>query len=525
MRKKHPPKTLALSRQTDLTNPLKAVRESAQFFNLINLLSMKNQIIYVDPTTLIENEIVSEIYSVTENYETIKENIKTMGVLEPLIVDEDYVVISGNLRRQIAIELQIPEVPIIIRANGGVDLNIKKLQAVSHAQQRIKTYSQILSEYELLQELYPLKRGGRTDVDENQKKNKQMRENFNFSKSKLIKLKRIKSLSIELYGLDSIEYKKLWDSIDNESTTISRALKSLKKVKIKRENDEVLPNFYEVQSERIKIYNKSCENMVEIEDGEVNCIITSPPYFQMRDYGTGTEQRGLEKDVDTFIEGLVNDFRDCKRVLNETGSLFVNLGEANIDGQYNAIPHKFAMAMMKDSWVLNDEVIWIKNNPVFTQAKRTVRAHEFIFHFVKSKDYAYDISWLGGLSDPNDLISYGTTGKISNLLSAMDFRGNIIRTNSNNMTKLRRDCNDRGFHLTHNAAFPVTIPLIFILTTTKPGDTILDIYSGTATTGEASALSGRNYIGYEVKPEYIKASEVRLSEYLDNSVEPSSIAA
>jgi DNA modification methylase len=120
------------------------------------------------------------------------------------------------------------------------------------------------------------------------------------------------------------------------------------------------------------------------------------------------------------------------------------------------------------------------------------------------------------LSDPNDLISYGTSGKISNLMSSMDFRENIIRTNSNNMEKLRRECSDKGFHLTHGAAFPLTIPLILLLTTTKPGDTVLDIYSGTATAGEAAAMTGRKYIGYEIKPEYIMASEVRLAEYLGN---------
>jgi DNA modification methylase len=122
------------------------------------------------------------------------------------------------------------------------------------------------------------------------------------------------------------------------------------------------------------------------------------------------------------------------------------------------------------------------------------------------------------LNDPENLISLGTSGKISNLMSAMDFRGNIIRTNSNNMSDLRKSCKTQVFNLTHNAAFPITVPLISILTSSKVGDTILDIYSGTATTGEAALATNRKYIGYEIKPEYIMGSVVRLQDYTTDKV-------
>jgi len=171
--------------------------------------------------------------------------------------------------------------------------------------------------------------------------------------------------------------------------------------------------------------------------------------------------------------------------------------------------------MRKEGWILNDEFIWIKNNPNFTQAKRAVRSHEYIFHFVKSKSYHYDISWLNELNDPKNLISFGTCAKVSNLISAMDFRGNIIRTNCNNMNELRKACKEQGFNLTHNAAFPITIPLIAILTTSKVGDTILDVYAGTSTTGEAALATKRKYVGYEIKPEFVMSSAVRLKPYLE----------
>ena len=364
--------------------------------------------------------------------------------------------------------------------------------------------------------MYPVKKGERTDKNPTKKANKEKRDSLNISKGKLNVLKSIKELATELYGDDTSEYKNVWNEVDTQKASLNAIVKGLKRTKIERANNDFIPSSHEVIAERIKIYNKSCEQMLEIVNGEIACIITSPPYFQMRDYGTGIDQRGLEKDVDSFIKGLVSDFRDCKRVLADDGSLWVNLGEAVLDGHYNAIPHKFVLAMMEDSWVFNDEVIWVKNNPQFTQAKRSVRAHEYIFHFVKSSNYKYDISWLNNLTDPDNLISIGTSGKVHNLLSTVDFRDNILKTNANNMDNLRKKCIEQGFHLTHGAAFPISVPLILLLSTTQPGDTVLDIYSGTATTGEAAAMTGRKYIGYEIKPEYIMSSEVRLAEYLGN---------
>ena len=476
---------------------------------------MKHGIItWVDPNQLKENEVSKKLYSIPENYEMMKENISQFGILEPLIVT-DNVVESGNLRLQIAKELELEKVPVIYQAKKDIKAEIL---AVSHGQQRVKKYSEILAEYEILEAEYPVGKGCRTDLDPAKKNNAEKKKALNISKAKLNQLKAIKVLAKELYYDNITEYNKVWSNIDSEKSSINSILKGLKRTKAILENEFVIPESFELISDKAKVYNKSCENMDELKDQSVSCIITSPPYFQMRDYGTGKEQRGLENDVDTFIKGLINDFKDCKRVLKDDGSLWVNLGEAVLDSHYNAIPHRFVIEMMKEGWIFNDEWIWVKNNPLFTQAKRAVRSHEFIFHFVKSPSYHYDVSWLSELTDPNDLISYGTTGKISNLMSSLDFRENIIRTNANNMEKLRRDCKEKGFSLTHNAAFPITIPLIAILTSSKVGDTILDIYSGTSTTGEAAIATKRDYVGYEIKPEFVMASKVRLESYIQEEL-------
>jgi DNA modification methylase len=474
----------------------------------------QNVVTWISPLKLKGSEEVSNLYSIPENYESMRENISKVGILTPLHVIEG-VVVSGNLRLRIAKELGLKLVPVIYLPKQNISA---KLMAVCYGQQRVKKYSEILKEYEILEAEYPVGKGCRTDLNPQMKKNAEKKKSLNISKDKIYKLKTIKALAKELYGEETNSLAEIWSQIDSEKTSLSSIEKGLKREKAIRENNRIIPSEYELMTDRAKVYNKSCENMSELADKSIACIMTSPPYFQMRDYGTGTDQRGLEKDINEYIKGLLNDFKDCSRVLKDDGSLWVNINEPVIDGEYHSISHQFAIAMRKEGWKLNDEIVWIKNNPVFTQAKRAVRSHEYIFHFVKSSKYNYDVSWLRGLTDPNDLISYGTAAKISNLISGMDFRDTIIRTNGNNMNGLRKACKEQGFNLTHSAGYPISIPLIAILTSSKVGDTILDIYSGTATTGEAALATKRKYVGYEIKPEFVMASKVRLDNYVNEEL-------
>ncbi|MBU3713849.1 MAG: site-specific DNA-methyltransferase [Ferruginibacter sp.] len=83
-----------------------------------------------------------------------------------------------------------------------------------------------------------------------------------------------------------------------------------------------------------------------------------------------------------------------------------------------------------------------------------------------------------------------------------------------NIEKLRRECyKDKKFHLTHSCTFPIHVPTICMLTTSKIGDVILDCHNGTGTSGESALMFGRNYIGYELNPEYIMGTEVRLKKF------------
>lgn len=213
---------------------------------------VEHNFILVDPNILIENEATNNLYSSEpENLGRIKESIKSLGILEPLIVDFDNVIISGNIRRRIALELKMDKVPVIYQNKSEIDA---KLLSVSHAQQRIKTYSEILEEVKILEANYPVGRGSRTDLNPEIKKNQELRKNVNISNAKLNKLKNIEKFGKELYGDGTEKYKKLWDDIDSTKISIHKKVNDLKKKVEAKENRSIVPETYQIDTEKIKIY-------------------------------------------------------------------------------------------------------------------------------------------------------------------------------------------------------------------------------------------------------------------------------
>jgi DNA modification methylase len=171
--------------------------------------------------------------------------------------------------------------------------------------------------------------------------------------------------------------------------------------------------------------------------------------------------------------------------------------------------------MLEQGWILNDELLWIKNNPTYTRGKRSVRSHEPIFHFVKSSDFYYNDAWIKDLTDKEDKISYGINKSSPKVKSGLDFREGVLTTNVSNTSDLRTKCKEEeGFYLTHSATFPIDVPAICGFLTTQEGGTILDPFSGTSTVGLFARSNNRKYIGYDLNPEFIKASEVRIGGHL-----------
>ena len=473
---------------------------------------VNNQVVTVNTNDLVLNQTIVDLYSTPENFEDMKANIKEFGVIQPILVNRsNMVVISGNLRLKIARELGHQTVPVIFCDLSDDELNVI---ALSTNFQRKKSLLDIKHELDFIEKYFNVGQGSRTDL------NPQLKEEADRKKSAMSSvpkytvdsIRKAEKLTRQLYGNHATEVlESELQKVDKGQGSINSLVKRLEKDANDLTNQSAVPESYQLDLGDVKVFNHTCETMYELEDKSVSSIVTSPPYFAMRDYGNGESELGLESNRNEYLKNLINIFNECKRVLKDDGSLMVNINEKVENGSYRGVVHQFVGAMLNNGWDLNDEIIWLKNNPVYTVGNRTVRSHEYIFHFIKKgcKSFYYDTELAKKVSDPNGFCVYGTDNK-PKFFSGMDFRGNVLRTNVANTGELRKQCKDAGFILTHSATFPLSVPTLLVLLTSKPGDLVVDPFNGTGSVGEVCRYSGRNYVGYELNPQFIMATEVRM---------------
>lgn len=151
-------------------------------------------------------------------------------------------------------------------------------------------------------------------------------------------------------------------------------------------------------SERLTTYIGDCMAILPTLQAEsVDCVVTSPPYWQLRDYGA-SGQLGLEATPDEHVAKMVEVFDEVKRVLKKSGTCFVNYGDSYATGKtwgktkdLCLIPQRFAIAMQNSGWWVRSEIIWAKPNSMpESVTDRPASAHEKIFLFTKSPTYFYD---------------------------------------------------------------------------------------------------------------------------------------
>jgi DNA modification methylase len=145
------------------------------------------------------------------------------------------------------------------------------------------------------------------------------------------------------------------------------------------------------------------ERIAEIADGSVHCVVTSPPYWGLRDYGTDG-QLGLEATPEEHVKRMVEVFREVKRVLRADGTLWLNYGDSYAQGAANrprlaglksknlvGMPWRIAFALQADGWYLRSDIIWAKPNPMpESVTDRPAKSHEYVFLLAKSAKYYYD---------------------------------------------------------------------------------------------------------------------------------------
>jgi DNA modification methylase len=139
-----------------------------------------------------------------------------------------------------------------------------------------------------------------------------------------------------------------------------------------------------------KIYNMDCvDGMKQLPDNSIDMVITSPPYFNLRDYGVNG-QIGQEKTIDEYIDKLVFVFNEVKRILKDKGSCFVNIDDVYCNQSLSCIPDKFKIRMVENGWICRNEIIWHKPNAMPSSAKtRFNNDYEKIFFFTKKKKYVF----------------------------------------------------------------------------------------------------------------------------------------
>ena len=283
-------------------------------------------------------------------------------------------------------------------------------------------------------------------------------------------------------------------------------------------NEETLPSV-----EPAAITSGQCQLVVgdarrvlaDFPDDHFQCVVTSPPYWGLRDYGI-EGQIGAETLVDDYLADLVALFREVRRTLRPDGTLWLNIGDSYTSGgrtwrdtdaknkgrgmDYRAptpeglkpkdligVPWKLAFALQADGWYLRTDIIWNKPNCQPESVKdRPTRSHEYVFLFSKSERYFYD--W-EAVKEPAADTKQGKKNR---------------RTVWN--------INTEPYPGSHFAVYPRALARLCVQAGSRPGDIVLDPFFGSGTTGVVCGELGRDCVGIELKEEYAELARERLAK-------------
>ena len=272
------------------------------------------------------------------------------------------------------------------------------------------------------------------------------------------------------------------------------------------------PRSYLRLSESTVIEGSALTVLKTLPSASVQCVITSPPYWGLRDYGIDG-QIGLEQSLTEFLTRLTQIFSELRRVLSDDGTLWLNIGDSYTSGNrgYRAsdkknparamsirpptpdglkpkdligVPWRLAFALQDDGWFLRSDVVWNKPNAMPESVKdRPVRSHEYLFMLTKSERYHYD----------HEAVREAAGDK-----GSMRSRRTVWNVNT------------RPFAGAHFATFPPELIRPCVLASTKPGDFVLDPFFGSGTVGIVSQEENRRFVGIELNPEYVQLANDRL---------------
>ncbi|MAD79894.1 MAG: site-specific DNA-methyltransferase [Planctomycetaceae bacterium] len=289
--------------------------------------------------------------------------------------------------------------------------------------------------------------------------------------------------------------------------------------------------------------------LADIPEGTVNCCVTSPPYWGLRDY-EHPGQFGIEDTPEKYTERLVEAFREVRRVLRDDGTLWLNLGDSYAEGGngvgtgkqltnvgswmppkkaphgYKAkdligIPWLVAFALRRDGWWLRTDIIWDKPNGMCESVKdRPTRSHEVIFLLTKTARYYYDQDAIRTPYAP-DSVERTKRGRSSSHKWSDGGPGKqTIATDLGQACSNEKGANRRTvwsvtvkpYKGAHFATFPPDLIEPCVLAGCPAGGTVLDPFGGSGTTAQVAKYNGRKAILIELNPDYIKMIRKRLQQ-------------
>ena len=196
---------------------------------------------------------------------------------------------------------------------------------------------------------------------------------------------------------------------------------------------------FELLDGRVRLIQASALS-IPLPEASVDCCVTSPPYWGLRNYLNDPDQIGQEKTPQEYVEKMVRVFREVRRVLKPEGTLWLNLGDSyNAAGRVGhgsrvgckqetnrasanghdqcrpssetlkpkdliGIPWRVAFALQEDGWYLRSDIVWAKPNPMPESVQdRPTRSHEYMFLLSKSKKYCYDADAIKEKSSTGDM--------------------------------------------------------------------------------------------------------------------------
>lgn len=300
-----------------------------------------------------------------------------------------------------------------------------------------------------------------------------------------------------------------------------------------------------------KIYNESClETLAKMPNDFIDCVITSPPYWQLRDYGYDG-QWGLEPTFQEYLEHLWQMMDEIYRVLKSTGTVWVNLGDtyngtkvgntSNKGYKENTvidtfrkgkikeikdkclllIPHRFAIGCIDRGWIIRNDIIWAKRNGMpESVTDRFSKKHEYFFFMVKSKDYYFDLDSIRDKHKESSLkrIEYGWKSEHDSIgeIDVDKMGDRFCNPNGKNPGDVSDfwDIPTKPNREKHYAQYSDDLIKKPILAGCPENGIIYDPFMGSGSTAEAALRANRKFIGSEMSTKYHEIANNRLKKTL-----------